>query len=81
MARDCIGLMRALVHDRFAVAGHDRGSYVAFRLALDYPEAVTQLIVMDSVSITDVLARCDARFARAWFYWFSSGRPTGPLRG
>jgi pimeloyl-ACP methyl ester carboxylesterase len=82
MARGCIGLMRALGHDRFAVAGHDRGSYVAFRHALDYPEAVTeavtQLIVMDSVPIADVLARCDARFARAWFHWFLLGQTDRP---
>ena len=82
MARDCIALMRILGHDHFAVAGHDRGSYVAFRLALDHPGAITQLVVMDSVPIGDVLARCDARFARAWFHWFFLGqtdRPAEPL--
>src|SRR5687768_16221377 len=63
MARDCVALMRALGHPRFAVAGHDRGAYVAQRLALDHPDAVTGLAALDAVPIGDALARCDARFA------------------
>ena len=66
MAGDCVALMRALGHERFAVAGHDRGSYVALRLALDHPEAVTRLVVLDvGARSAEALARCDARFARA----------------
>src|SRR5215210_9556851 len=49
MARDCVALMRALGHERFVVAGHDRGAYVASRTALDHPEAVTALAVLDAV--------------------------------
>jgi haloacetate dehalogenase len=82
MAGDCVELMRRLGHEQFAVAGHDRGSYVAFRLALDHPERITRLVVMDSIPIADVLARCDARFARAWFHWFFLGqtdKPAEPL--
>jgi haloacetate dehalogenase len=82
MAGDCVELMRRLGHERFAVGGHDRGSYVAFRLALDHPQRVTRLVVMDSIPIADVLARCDARFARAWFHWFFLGqtdKPAEPL--
>jgi haloacetate dehalogenase len=75
MAADCLALMRALGFDRFAVAGHDRGSYVALRLALDHPEAVTQLTVMDAVPIGAALARCDATFAEAWWHWFFLGNP------
>jgi haloacetate dehalogenase len=41
MAEDVRHLMEHLGHDRFAVVGHDRGSAVAYRLALDHPEAVT----------------------------------------
>jgi len=37
MAGDLVTLMAALGHERFAVVGHDRGSYVAMRLALDHP--------------------------------------------
>jgi haloacetate dehalogenase len=70
MARDMLALMRTLGHERFAVAGHDRGCYVAFRLALDHPRAVTQLAVMDGVPILEALERCDARFAAAWWHWW-----------
>lgn len=75
MAHDCVELMQALGHDRFAVVGHDRGSYVAFRLAMDHPDIATGLVVLDSVPIGEALARCDARFAAAWWHWFFLGNP------
>ncbi|HEV8151447.1 MAG TPA: alpha/beta hydrolase [Solirubrobacteraceae bacterium] len=78
MARDVRALMEVLGHRRFAVAGHDRGAYVAFRLAMDAPEAVSRLAVMDAVPIADALDRCDATFASAWWHWFflaQTGRP------
>lgn len=80
MAADCVALMRALGHSRFAVVGHDRGSYVALRLALDHPDATTALVAMDSVPIGEALARCDARFAQAWAHWFFFGLPEKPER-
>jgi haloacetate dehalogenase len=78
LARDCAELMNALGHERFAVAGHDRGCYVAFRLALDHPDAVTALGVLDGVPIGDALARCDARFAASWWHWFFLGQTSQP---
>jgi haloacetate dehalogenase len=74
MAADCLALMRALGHQRFAVAGHDRGAYVALRTALDHPGAVTALAVLDAVPIGEALARCDARFAASWWHWFFYGQ-------
>ena len=56
--------MGTLGHAEFDVVGHDRGSYVAMRLALDAPGAVRRLAVLDSVPIGEALARADARFAR-----------------
>jgi haloacetate dehalogenase len=70
MARDVVALMHALGHDRFAIAGHDRGSYVAYRAALDHPDVVTRLAVLDSVPILEALERADARFATEWWHWF-----------
>ena len=70
MARDCVALMRILDHDLFAVVGHDRGAYVAFRAALDHPAAVERLAVLDAVPIGEALRRCDARFAASWWHWF-----------
>jgi haloacetate dehalogenase len=78
MARDCIALMRELGHDRFVVAGHDRGCYVAFRLAMDHPDAVTALAVLDGVPIGEALARDDARFAALWWHWFFLGQTSKP---
>jgi haloacetate dehalogenase len=78
MAGDVVRLMRALGHDRFAVVGHDRGCYVAQRLALDHPGAVTHLAVLDGVPIGEALARCDARFAAAWWHWFFLGQTEKP---
>ncbi|MEU6037398.1 alpha/beta hydrolase [Actinomadura sp. NPDC047616] len=78
MAADCVALMRALGHERFAVAGHDRGAYVATRTALDHPDAVSALVVMDAVPIGEALARCDARFAASWWHWFFFGQTAKP---
>jgi haloacetate dehalogenase len=78
MARDCVALMRALGHERFAVAGHDRGSYVAFRTAMDHPDRVSALAVLDSIPIGEALARADARFASAWWHWFFFGQTAKP---
>lgn len=70
MAGDVVTLLERLGHPRFAVVGHDRGSYVATRLALDHPDAVTALAVLDGVPILEALERADARFAEAWWHWF-----------
>ncbi|GAA3429030.1 alpha/beta hydrolase [Streptosporangium nondiastaticum] len=78
MARDCVALMRALGHERFAVAGHDRGAYVAQRVAMDHPDAAARLVVMDAVPIGEALDRADARFAAAWWHWFFLGQTDKP---
>ena len=75
MAADCAQLMSALGHDRFAVVGHDRGCYVAFRLAMDFAERVDAFVAMDGVPIGEALARCDAHFARSWWHWWFMGNP------
>ena len=78
MAADVVALMRHLGHERFAVAGHDRGSAVAYRTALDHPEAVTRLVVMDGLPIVEHLERTDARFAQAWWHWWFLGQTEKP---
>jgi haloacetate dehalogenase len=80
MAVDVLTLMQGLGHDRFAVVGHDRGSYVAMRLALDAPAAVTRLAVLDCVPIGAALARVNAAFATAWWHWFFFAQPEKPER-
>jgi haloacetate dehalogenase len=80
VAQDLIRLMRTLGHPTFAVVGHDRGCYVALRMALDHPDAVTRLVVMDGVPISEALARCDAKFAHDWYHWFFLAQPDKPER-
>ena len=70
MARDIVSLMQQLGHQRFSVVGHDRGSYVAYRTALDHPHRVEKLAVLDCVPIVEALERTDARFAELWWHWF-----------
>jgi haloacetate dehalogenase len=78
MAADCVALMQRLGHGRFAVVGHDRGSYVAHRAALDHPERITRVVILDSVPIGEALSRCDARFAATWWHWFFYGQTAKP---
>ncbi|WP_409493448.1 alpha/beta fold hydrolase [Amycolatopsis sp. cmx-11-12] len=78
MANAIVALMSHLGHERFAVAGHDRGSYVAHRLAMDHPENVTKLVILDGVPIGEALARADANFARKWWHWFFFGQLAKP---
>ena len=78
MAGDVLALMRSLGHARFAVVGHDRGAYVAQRLALDHPESVSALVILDAVPIGEALARADADFAAKWWHWFFFGQTDKP---
>ena len=70
MAADVVALMTVLGHRQFTVVGHDRGSYVAYRTALDHPDRVHRLAVLDSVPVVEALERADARFAELWWHWF-----------
>jgi haloacetate dehalogenase len=79
-ARRLLTAMGALGHDRFHVVGHDRGSYYALRLALDHPENVERLAVLDSLPICEHLDRLDVRFATAWWHWFFFAQPDIPER-
>ena len=76
MADDLVGLMRALGHDRFAVVGHDRGGRVAHRLALDHPERVARLALLDIVPTLDMYETTDMRFASWYYHWFFLIQPT-----
>jgi haloacetate dehalogenase len=62
--------MRHLGHQRFAVVGHDRGGRVAYRLALDHPEHVSALAVLDILPTWEHFARTDKTFALGYFHWF-----------
>jgi haloacetate dehalogenase len=69
LAGDQVEAMGALGFDRFAVAGHDRGGRVAYRLALDHPERVERLSVLDVVPTGEVWRRADRTFAYGYWHW------------
>ncbi len=70
MARDFAQLMTQLGHDRFAVVSHDRGARVAHRLALDFPERIEKLAVLDIVPTLEHFERTDMSFALGYYHWF-----------
>jgi haloacetate dehalogenase len=75
MAADLVALMQSLGHPRFGLAGHDRGGRVAHRLALDHPQAVQRLGVIDIAPTLDMYERTDMDFARAYYHWFHLIQP------
>jgi haloacetate dehalogenase len=75
MGRDMVVVMERLGFSRFAVAGHDRGGRVAYRMALDYPGHVTRLAVLDILPTGAVWDRADARFALAYWPWSLLAQP------
>ena len=76
MAQDLVEVMAALGIDAFHLCGHDRGARVAHRLALDHPERVQRLCVIDIAPTLDMYAATDFEFARAYYHWFHLIQPT-----
>lgn len=75
MAKDMAELMDGLGHQRFFVAGHDRGGRVAHRLALDHPDRVRKLAVLDIVPTIEHFERTDMAFALGYYHWFWFAQP------
>jgi haloacetate dehalogenase len=79
MARDVVDLMDRLgAGERFAVVGHDRGALVAFRCAMDHPDRVSELVVMDGLPVIEHLERADWKFAKDWWHWWFMGQTDKP---
>lgn len=70
MAADQVAVMRSLGHRRFRLVGHDRGARVSHRLALDHPDAVEKLVLIDIAPTATMYARTDKTFATKYFWWF-----------
>src|SRR5262249_26076782 len=64
---DMVSVMRKLGFPRFSVAGHDRGGRVAYRLALDHPDRVERLAVLDIVPTAETWGRADKKVATAFW--------------
>ena len=77
MGEEMLALMQALGHRRFAVVGHDRGARIAYRLALDHPEALTKLGILDIVPTSEYWDLADRRFAVNTFHWGFLARDGG----
>ena len=75
LAVDLVQAMSAAGFERFAVAGHDRGGRVGYRLALDHPGRVTALAVLDVVPTGEVWARADAGLALGYWHWAFLAQP------
>jgi haloacetate dehalogenase len=75
MALDQVEVMRQLGFEKFAVVGHDRGGRVGHRMALDHPDRVTQLSVLDIVPTYYLYTHVTLEFVQAYFHWFNYLRP------
>lgn len=75
MAADIVELMHVLGHDRFALAGHDRGALVAFRAGLDHPQAVSHLAVLDVIPATDLWAALHGTAGISAFHLYLLAQP------
>lgn len=75
MAATQVALMTHLGFERFFVAGHDRGGRVAYRMALDHPQRVAKLAVLDIVPTWEAYKRADMAFGMSYFHWFFMTQP------
>ncbi|MGI5290364.1 alpha/beta fold hydrolase [Nonomuraea polychroma] len=77
MAADVVTLARALGHERFALAGHDRGALVAFRAGLDHPAAITHLACLDVLPTLDMWEVMRGADAAVGFHLYLMAQPPG----
>jgi haloacetate dehalogenase len=75
MARDMATVMEQMGFPRFSVAGHDRGGRVAYRMALDHPDRIERLAVLDILPVDMVWERADTRFALGYWPWSLLAQP------
>ena len=74
MALDQVEVMKSFGFDRFAVVGHDRGGRVGHRMALDHPDKVTKLCVLDIIPTYYLYTHVTIEFIQAYFHWFNHVR-------
>ncbi len=75
MARDQVAVMRQLGFEQFFVAGHDRGARCAYRMALDHPERVLKLAVLDIIPTGEAFRRTNIDFGLGFWHWFFLAQP------
>jgi haloacetate dehalogenase len=77
MAGDVVAVARALGHDRFALAGHDRGALVAIRAGLDHPDTITHLASLDVLPTLDMWDVLRGTTAAVGFHLYLMAQPPG----
>ena len=75
MAEDLVGVMDALGFDEYRIAGHDRGARVGYRFALDHPQKVKKLAVLDIVPTLETVERMDYEMAKGMYHWLFLAQP------
>ncbi|KVE24553.1 alpha/beta hydrolase [Burkholderia singularis] len=76
MAGDMVEMMQRFGHQEFAVVGHDRGGRVAHRMALDFPDRIHHLAVLDILPTEVVWDKADARLALSFWPWSLLSQPS-----
>jgi haloacetate dehalogenase len=71
MAQDGVDVMQHLGYSKFVMVGHDRGGRIGRRMALDHPDKVEKLVVMDIVPAHYLYSHVTLDFVRAYFHWFN----------
>ncbi len=75
MAAEQAAVMAELGFDSFFLAGHDRGGRVSYRMALDHPERVLRLAVLDIVPTLEQFERINKSTALGSFHWYFLAQP------
>jgi haloacetate dehalogenase len=75
MGGDVVRVMQHFGHERFFLAGHDRGARVAHRVALDHPERILKLAVLDIIPTIEHFERADMAFGLGYYHWFWFAQP------
>lgn len=75
MAKDIVSVMDELGYETYYLAGHDRGGRIAYRYALDHPERIRQLAMIDIVPTLEMAERIDYRLAKRMFHWSFLAQP------
>ncbi len=70
MASDINEFMTMLGFNKFYFIGHDRGARIGHRLALNYPNKVLKLILLDIIPTIEHFERTNKEFAMGYYHWF-----------
>lgn len=76
MALDMVHVMAALGYPQFSILAHDRGARVSHRLALDHPQTVLKMVLLDIAPTLAMYEQTSALFARLYWHWFFLIQPT-----